>query len=311
MPPFMLSYWRQFNTKSYSLIQLGITIFIYSPENHAYALHPFNFHVFNSQSSRNFCAEPRTLQFLTDHGIDFNFLFQNGISYMTQEREATHRKRLESELSRKQAQLKKLFQNESIDKEQPREQLNNRELTMDDNIFQQTVRQALEKLVKSDDAKELTFNESNNWRRRLIYDTVNYTFKGKLYPCKVGDLLTIRKIKLDDQDGYSYDEMVQFEKEKIENSLAHELGVTQVIRLLIEYKHIPIIGHNTSMDWIYIIRQFIQPLENTSFQDFIEIFKHSFPKHIDVKIVATIERYKITLTWNKIQEFFHVFDFIY
>ena len=57
-------YWRQFNTKNYNLIQLGLSIFIYDPANHCYAVHPYNFHVFNSQSNKNFSAEPRTLQFL-------------------------------------------------------------------------------------------------------------------------------------------------------------------------------------------------------------------------------------------------------
>merc|ERR1711970_1410561 len=116
---------------------------------------------------------------------------------------------------------------------------------MDDMVYQGTVRQSLQTLLDNSTEKELTFNESNNWKRRIIYDTVNYTFKGKFYPFKIGDSLTIRKIKREDGAGYTYDEMMNFEKEKIENSMAHELGVPKLIRLLIEHNNIPIVGHNT------------------------------------------------------------------
>ena len=216
--------------------------------------------------------------------------------YMTQEREEVHRRRLQSELTRKEAQLKKLYSQVDTGKEQPREKLSSMNLSMDDLVYQGTIKQSLEKLMENEEEKDITFNESNNWKRRIIYDTVNYTFQGKFYAGKVGDQLTIRKIKLEDSEtqkvGYTYDEMLDFEKEKIDNSMGHELGVTQLIRLLIEHNNIPMIGHNTSMDWIYIIRQFIQPLGKTSFQDFIEIFKTNFPCHIDVKIIATMGQIK-------------------
>lgn len=292
------------SSRGYFIMQFGLSCFTrLKRPGLRYSNRTYNFYIFPQAQecygdmNRTFSLEVHAIQFLTEHGFDFNRLFKNGVSYLTFQ----EKKLLKAEIKREKKNLSRIepVSPNNLPKFVPR--------VMKENCcdWLKQVSKFIERQRKHFNAnnicgdhtsssrneleiKDCSTNHKRNILRRLLETSQmaeNLEIKNKLDPNRNETILTVSFI----------DKAAKEDKQ--EKALTNAIGFFEVLEHVIVNKK-PIVGHNLFLDLIQIMNQFIEPLSD-DYNSFKETIHSLFPHIYDTKYVAHAILDPETLTRNQ------------
>ncbi|EQC40151.1 hypothetical protein SDRG_02801 [Saprolegnia diclina VS20] len=233
----------------------------------------FNFYVFPrpyANMDTRFLCQASSIQFMSEHGFDFNKFIRDGIPYMTRSNEAYVRKNHARSLK-------------NVTKSPPSKV--NVTKRFDQDFLKETIAniEAWITAPPSDDNKELFLPARNSFRRLLIFHAAKYgiltKFADMIYTESTGDgVLLVRADKSERENRLK--RKIDTMNQEVEDAI----GFSKVIQLLSDAKK-PIIGHNCLLDFVYLYHQFCAPLPATLREFKAELQTH-FPTIYDTKHLA-------------------------
>lgn len=265
------------SSKGYFIMQFGLSCFKLC-DGHHYTNRTYNFYIFPQANScygdkdRTFSIQAHAIQFLTEHGFDFNKLFREGVSYLTFQEKKNLTAQLKSETKNRE---KVKINNNGLPDFVP--------TTMADNckVWLKKIEQFLEKRRKQANISDsLELEECSTAHKRAIMK--------RILECQpfFNSILTSVKYNSVKNDGYlvvtHVDPLVKEEDQR--NDLTTAKGFLEVLEQIILNKK-PIVGHNLALDLIHIINQFMEPLSD-DYNSFKEICHSLFPLIYDTKFIA-------------------------
>uniref|UniRef100_A0A131XCW4 Putative polya-specific ribonuclease parn isoform 1 n=1 Tax=Hyalomma excavatum TaxID=257692 RepID=A0A131XCW4_9ACAR len=309
------------------VVQVGVCAFKYDKAKRGYKYKAFNFYVCPKQTvkgapDRMFQCQASSLQFLCQHGFDFNKLFREGISYLRSE-EAVQLRQALSE--RHAQQLKEIgspnngpskiskvdvpkdaqgFIDEVLDSVQKFvDSSSNAEVDTDedgedtgkaskeDSPEDLSMREASPKK----DSNVLHLSECNGFKRKLIYQEVNARFGDKVQLNTESDSdgalhIAVRITGSPEEQRTRLEQKHQKEREDLE--LAHGFG--RVLELLASSNKL-VVGHNMLLDVMHLLSQFVDDLPK-DYNEFKSMVRAAFPCLVDTKVLASDDAIKETFT---------------
>lgn len=305
------------------VVQVGVCVFQHDKEKRGYKYKAFNFYVCPKQTikgapDRMFRCQASSLQFLSQHGFDFNKLFSHGVSYLRMEEAA----QLSQALSeRHEQQLKDVgspnngpskiskvevpkdsqqFIDDILDSVQKfLDNASGTEVDMEgeDGVGNATAKQdspedlCMREATPKKDGSALHLSECNGFKRKLIYQEVNARFGDKVQLTTESDsegMLHIAvRITGTPEEQRARLELKQ-KKEREDLELAHGFG--RVLELLAASGKL-IVGHNMLLDIMHLLYQFVDDLPQ-NYNEFKSMVRAAFPCLVDTKVLASDNQIK-------------------
>ncbi|XP_075558259.1 poly(A)-specific ribonuclease PARN-like isoform X1 [Dermacentor variabilis] len=309
------------------VVQVGVCTFQYDKEKHGYNYKAFNFYVCPKQTvkgapDRMFQCQASSLQFLSQHGFDFNKLFSQGVSYLKAEEAAQLR---ESLSERHTLQLREIgspnngpakmskvdipkdsqgFVDEVLDKVQ--EFLDSTsDVEMDEdvgNTSKDSAKDSGENSAKNSakDSRVLHLSECSSFRRKLIYQEVYARFGSKVQLNTEADSegmvhIAVRIAGSPEEQRARLE--LKHKKEREDLELAH--GFSRVLELLASSGKL-IVGHNMLLDIMHLLSQFIDDLPK-DYNEFKSMVRAAFPSLVDTKVLASDSAIKDTFACTALE----------
>uniref|UniRef100_L7M4H9 Putative polya-specific ribonuclease parn n=1 Tax=Rhipicephalus pulchellus TaxID=72859 RepID=L7M4H9_RHIPC len=305
------------------VVQVGVCVFQHDKEKRGYKYKAFNFYVCPKQTvkgapDRMFRCQASSLQFLSQHGFDFNKLFSHGVSYLRAE-EATQ---LSQALSERHAQqLKEVgspnngpskiskvevpkdtqqFIDDVLDKvQQFLDSASGTEVDMEDEdgVGSAASKQdspedlCMREASPKKDGSTLHLSECNGFKRKLIYQEVNARFGDKVQLNTESDSdgmlhIAVRITGTPEEQRARLELRQKKEREDLE--LAHGFG--RVLELLASSGKL-IVGHNMLLDIMHLLSQFVDDLPK-DYNEFKSMVRAAFPCLVDTKVLASDDAIK-------------------
>lgn len=230
-----------------------------------FCIKTWNFYVFPrpyGQLDERFLCQASSLQFLSEHGFDFNKFIGDGIPYISLSRTKNLKKRLDKRIEN----MNKVNKNLSLSPE--------------GELFQADVEARLDAWL-ADGAKKgakLLVPTRNSFFNMIVHETVrakaNYLYSESLSHAVEVSFVSA-KIKK---------ELIEAKNKALREELEQAIGFARVIQAISESKK-PVIGHNALLDFVYVFNQFYKPLPDT-LAEFKQELLELFPKIYDTKHVA-------------------------
>lgn len=278
-----------------------------------YGCKVYNFYLMR-QSQRNdvaFLCQPHCLSFLVSHGMDFNRVFSDGISYMNGWEEAQIVERQNLQVRQK---MKNQISSASSsgggggDKEQ--QVIGDQEREM----IQRVRNQILEWFTHNPHGKCLNLPPFDARVRRLIMEQLLDEMTCRKLAFKVvRDKVTfetfIRVLRLDHFAN-------QNPNSKQTRELNGALGFRRVIKLILDRmrahgsdhkKQCTLLGHNMFLDLAHIMHKFVCPLPD-SIEEFRRLVHEHFPSVIDTKYLVLQDEYLSKYVFHRSTTLEHLFD---
>lgn len=286
------------SSRGFFIMQFGLSCFTRNASL-AYSNKTYNFYIFPQPNSgygdnnRTFSLQAQSIQFLTEHGFDFNKLFKHGVSYLT--------------FKEKQAITAQLKSENKARSKVDRGTSTGLPVFVPQNMSE-NCRDWLNK-VKSFVAERknsMDTSESGDTRKNRLYlRTCNTKHKRNIFKRVLECEQLIENIVIGSQEVPDKDETYlvidyidkEVKKEKEKNELIAAKGFLEILELVILNKK-PIVGHNLTLDLIQIINQFMEPLTN-DYSSFKELCNSLFPYIYDTKYIATLILDPDTLSNNQ------------
>lgn len=243
----------------------------------------WNFYVFPrpyGQLDERFLCQASSLQFLSEHGFDFNKFIGDGIPYISLSRTKNLKKRLEKRIEN----MNKVNKNLS--------------LSTEGELFQADVTARLDAWL-ADGAKKgakLLVPTRNSFFNMIVHETVrakaNY-----LYSESVSHAVEVSFVSAKIKK-----ELIEAKNNALREELEQAIGFARVIEAISESKK-PVIGHNALLDFVYVFNQFYKPLPDT-LAEFKQELLELFPKIYDTKHVALRSALSEKLTSTSLSSLF-------
>lgn len=264
------------SSRGYFIMQFGLSCFTLCDEHH-YTNRTYNFYIFPQASNcygdkdRTFSIQAHAIQFLTEHGFDFNKLFKEGVSYLTFQEKKNLTAQLKSETKNRE---KVKVNSNGLPDFVP--------VILADKCrsWLKTVEQFLKKHGQTSNSDDLELKDCSTAHKRAIMK--------RILECQPFSNSIMTSVKYDPVKNESFlvvsyiDPLVKEEKQK--NDLISAKGFLEVLEHIILNKK-PIVGHNLALDLIQIINQFMETLSD-DYNSFKEICHSLFPLIYDTKFVA-------------------------
>ncbi|OQR92396.1 Poly(A)-specific ribonuclease PARN-like protein [Achlya hypogyna] len=230
----------------------------------------YNFYVFPrpyQNMDARFLCQASSIQFMSDHGFDFNKFIKDGIPYLTRRNEEYVRKsHARSVKNIGKAPPAKVNVSKPFDKE----------------FLTETIAK-IEAWLAADAEKELYIPSRNSFRRLLVFHAAKYGIKSSLadqiYTESQGDGVLLVRADKNERENRLKRKIDQMNQE-VEDAV----GFSKVIQLLADAKK-PVIGHNCLLDFVYLYHQFCAPLPPTLTEFKAQLLTH-FPVIYDTKHIA-------------------------
>uniref|UniRef100_A0A131YKQ0 Poly(A)-specific ribonuclease n=1 Tax=Rhipicephalus appendiculatus TaxID=34631 RepID=A0A131YKQ0_RHIAP len=313
------------------VVQVGVCVFQHDKEKRGYKYKAFNFYVCPKQTvkgapDRMFRCQASSLQFLSQHGFDFNKLFSHGVSYLRTDEAA----QLSQALSERHAQqLKEVgspnngpskiskvevpkdtqqFIDDVLDSVQKFLDNSGAEVDMEDEdgVGSTTSKQdspedlCMREASPKKDGSALHLSECNGFKRKLIYQEVNARFGDKVQLNTESDsdgMLHIAvRITGTPEEQRARLELKQ-KKEREDLELAHGFG--RVLELLASSGKL-IVGHNMLLDIMHLLSQFVDDLPK-DYNEFKSMARAAFPCLVDTKVLASDNAIKDTFVTTALE----------
>ncbi|KAJ0396532.1 hypothetical protein P43SY_003743 [Pythium insidiosum] len=248
--------------ESFLITQFGLST-VHLDEKHEFVVKTWNFYVFPrpyGSVDERFLCQASSLQFLAEHGFDFNKFIGDGIPFINLARTETMRQRLERRI-------------ENLSK--PNKQLS---LSADGQAFYDDVLAKLGEWLDSGDARKggrLLVPARNSFHKMLIHEATrekaNY-----LYSESASEGVEVRMVSNKEKE-----ELLAARAQEMRDELDDAIGFSRVIELISTSKK-PVVGHNALLDFVYVFNQFYKPLPDT-LAEFKTQLTEFFPTIYDTK----------------------------
>ncbi|CAH3997884.1 poly(A)-specific ribonuclease PARN-like [Pieris brassicae] len=267
------------------LIQFGLCAFIWDEKMKKYRNHAYNFYLFprgRPGYDKMFVCQSSSLEFLALQGFDFNKLFRDGISYMTEP--------IETKLREQLTERQKSYSNDKGT------------ITIPDE-YKAQIEEICTKVgafVKENKSNEMEVDRCNAFVRRLLFQELGSRFKNDVFlETKVFEnkdrILKVTRLSSSDERKNKDDER----KEKEWEDLEEAIGFSKIARLISQSGKL-VIGHNMLLDLLHTLNHFFQPLpvDYSSFKEFAHCM---FPRVLDTKYMSSLPPFKDKLTSSILQ----------
>ncbi|KAI9921234.1 hypothetical protein PsorP6_000515 [Peronosclerospora sorghi] len=250
--------------ESFLITQFGLSTVHLYPKDQVH-IKTWNFYVFprpyGAQDERFLC-QASSLQFLSEHGFDFNKFIRDGISFVNLAKTAKMKKRLQSRIDGLTTSNKML------------------QLSEDGVTFQNDVQEQLRQWI-ADGAKEgdkLLVSTTNSFFSMIVHETVRST-ANHLYSESVDGGVQVSYVSEKTKE-----DLIAAKIKDMQREVDEAVGFSKVIEALSESK-LPIVGHNALLDFVYLFHQFYKPLPET-LAEFKTQLLELFPTIYDTKHVT-------------------------
>ncbi|RLN54139.1 hypothetical protein BBJ28_00016041 [Nothophytophthora sp. Chile5] len=250
--------------ESFLITQFGLST-VHVDKNEQFQIKTWNFYVFprpyGTQDERFLC-QASSLQFLSEHGFDFNKFIADGIPFLNLSKTTVMKKRLQRRIDG----LNKVNKNLNLSEEGL--------------AFQKEVNAKLDQWI-ADGAKKgekLLLPTRNSFFSMVVHETVRAKASYLYSESAEGGVevsYVSKKIK---------EELIAARVKEMERELADAIGFSKVIEVLSASKK-PIVGHNALLDFVYVFHQFYKPLPDTLAEFKTELLE-LFPSIYDTKHVT-------------------------
>ncbi|GMT35719.1 hypothetical protein PFISCL1PPCAC_27016, partial [Pristionchus fissidentatus] len=246
--------------------QLGVALFTTLEDGERYKVDVYTFYLFQSVSmGRDYSFSIASLSFLSEHGFDFNKLTREGITHVN--------------LDELQRVLERFHQPNGIEIFGAHLPPLVHHLTR---IIRSEVAKVRRKSTGSEGAPQHAFNGLPIAISQKLTDLQRTALLYKLHGCTPGI-----RCELTDQILMVYpssDHPRHIKKALFEKLCAEMSGVADIVMAIIE-KRLPLIGHNSFRDLLYIYEYFVGDLPDT-LDEFKKLVVAVFPFIADTKILA-------------------------
>ncbi|XP_050670882.1 poly(A)-specific ribonuclease PARN-like isoform X2 [Leptidea sinapis] len=267
------------------LIQYGLCAFYWDEKERKYMNDAYNFYLFPGSQrglEKMFLCQSSSLDFLATQGFDFNKLFREGISYMTEPLET----RLRESLLEKQ----KLYSNDK-----------GTVLIPDENKQQiEDICEKVRMFLKESQDTEMEIDRCNAFIRRLLFQELGIRFKDeviletKVLENKNRVLKVTRLVAGDDKKCHDTKR-----KEKEWEEFDQAIGFSKIARMISQSEKL-VIGHNMLLDLIHTLNHFFQPLP-ADYDSFKEFAHCMFPRILDTKYMSSLPPFKDKMNSSVLQ----------
>lgn len=273
------------NSRDFLVMQYGISIFRYDESEHNFKQRTYNFFIFRRPINKNipdqrFLCQSSSIDFLIGNGFDFNKLFKEGISYLTEE-----------EAEKYKTNVDQWYQNflEIIESKQSDEGCDSIQIPDNAVQFVEDIKSKIDNFLESGD-NELELPKCNAYFRKLIYQTQREIYFDRISletrQKEKDRILFVTKLK-------TVEEEAQLAKKKYEERLKEIedfRGFSKVMKFIIKSGKL-IVGHNACLDFFHTIDKFLIELPE-SYEDFKEISHSLFSRVLDTKYMSSREPFR-------------------
>ncbi|KAL7685053.1 putative ribonuclease CAF1, ribonuclease H-like superfamily, R3H domain superfamily [Plasmopara halstedii] len=250
--------------ESFLITQFGLsTVHVDQQDN--FQIKTWNFYVFPrpyGSLDERFMCQASSLQFLSEHGFDFNKFIGDGIPFVNLSKTPIMKKRLQRRID----SLTKVNKN--------------LQLSEDGMAFQIDLKHRLDRWI-SEGAKKgdkLLIPTKNSFYSMIVHETVRAK-SNCLYSEAVDGGVEVLFLSQKRKD-----ELIAAKKQQMRKEMDEAIGFSKVIEVLSDSK-LPIVGHNALLDFIYVFHQFYRPLPQTLAEYKLQLLE-LFPIIYDTKHVA-------------------------
>lgn len=306
------------SSRGFFIMQFGLSCFTRTADL-AYTNSTYNFyifpqpHKFHGDINRTFSLQAHAIQFLTEHGFDFNKLFRHGVSYLTFHEKEMLTARLKSDLK---ARSSVKFDMQGVPSFVPAA------MNSYCRDWIKKVKEFVKHEMKADKCRERanvdkSISNSDSQDSEMIDATGSpVANRFEIRDCRTAHRRNVLRQAIEClpvADNLKVEQVIEAEKnetylviyyidskvknEKFKNDLIVSKGFLEVIELIIVNRK-PLVGHNLILDLIQIINQFIEPLDN-DYASFKETCISLFPLIYDTKYIAHSILDPRTLTNNQ------------
>ncbi|UIZ20612.1 hypothetical protein KXD40_000291 [Peronospora effusa] len=250
--------------ESFLITQFGLST-VHLNKKDQYHIKTWNFYIFPrpyGSLDERFLCQASSLQFLSEHGFDFNKFIGDGIPFVNLSTTTAMKKRLK----RRVDGLTKINKN--------------LQLSDDGVAFEKEVKEQLDQWI-ADGAKKgetLLVPTRNSFYSMIVHETARAR-ASYLYSEGVEGGVEVsyvsKKIK---------DERIAAKVKEMQHEMDDAIGFSKVIEALSESK-LPVVGHNALLDFVYVFHQFYKPLPET-LAEFKSQLLELFPTIYDTKHVT-------------------------
>lgn len=284
-------------SKEFIIIQFGLCTFTWDKKQELYVAKPFNFYIFPKVWNRQcpdvrFLCQSSSIDFLTEHGFDFNKLFREGISYLRPYDETKLREHFLARSAQDSFTSTPFTSPDSTaeasggsSQKTPRAAV-----PPEHKEFVEKACDSIEEMLKDPEGKVTQFPPCNGYLRKLIYQTAKQRFKAGIHMEaamneKKERFIVVTKVNEDEKKKMEEEKQAK-EQELIENAV----GFSQVVKMISQSGKL-VVGHNMCLDLIHMIDQFLCPLPE-HFEDFKATVSAVFPRLVDTKVMANTQPFR-------------------
>ncbi|EEY53399.1 Poly(A)-specific ribonuclease PARN-like protein [Phytophthora infestans T30-4] len=250
--------------ESFLITQFGLSI-VHLDQKDQFHIKTWNFYVFPrpyGSLDERFLCQASSLQFLSEHGFDFNKFIGDGIPFVNLAKTPAMKKRLQRRIDG----LTKVNKN--------------LQLSDDGMAFQKDVKQQLAKWIAGGAKKgeKLFVPTRNSFYSMIVHETARAKASYLYSEAADGGVQVSylsKKMK---------DELIAAKVKEMRKEMDEAIGFSKVIEALSESK-LPVVGHNALLDFVYVFHQFCKPLPET-LAEFKTQLLELFPTIYDTKHVT-------------------------
>ncbi|KAG7398689.1 hypothetical protein PHYBOEH_010639 [Phytophthora boehmeriae] len=250
--------------ESFLITQFGLST-VHLDQKDQFQIRTWNFYVFPrpyGSLDERFLCQASSLQFLSEHGFDFNKFIGDGIPFVNLSKTPAMKKRLQRRIDG----LTKV----------------NKNLTLSDEgkAFQDEVKEKLDQWIAGGAKKgeKLVIPTRNSFYSMVVHETARAK-ASYLYTESTNGAVEVsyvsKKIK---------EELIAEKTNAMKKEMDEAIGFSKVIEALSASKK-PVVGHNALLDFVYVFHQFYKPLPDTLAEFKTQVLE-LFPTIFDTKHVT-------------------------
>ncbi|RLN45263.1 hypothetical protein BBJ29_003976 [Phytophthora kernoviae] len=250
--------------ESFLITQFGLST-VHLDQKDQFQIRTWNFYIFPrpyGSLDERFLCQASSMQFLSEHGFDFNKFIRDGIPFVNLSKTAGMKKRLQRRIDG----LTKVNKNLT--------------LSEDGKAFQDEVKEKLDQWIAGGAKKgeKLLVPTRNSFYSMVVHETVRAKASYLYSESTMGGVevsYVSKKIK---------EELIAKKTNEMKCEMDEAIGFSKVIEALSASKK-PVVGHNALLDFVYVFHQFYKPLPGTLAEFKTQVLE-LFPTIFDTKHVT-------------------------
>ncbi|KAF0688373.1 Aste57867_19993 [Aphanomyces stellatus] len=272
--------------ENFLITQFGVALVHVEAESEKTWISCWNFYVFPrpyQNVDTRFLCQASSMQFMAEHGFDFNKFIRDGIPYLSRKTEMSVRKSTEKSIANLgKSPPEKMNVNRHFDKMWLAETIDKIDSWLTGPVASDEASEETSAVPSS--SSELFLAARNPFRRLLALHAAKYLAKhpdAKSLYMETSDA-GVRLVRT--SSAAERDNLKKRKIDALNQEVDNAVGFSKVIQLLGKSNK-PVIGHNCLLDFVYLFHQFCGPLPPTLVQ-FKQQLGKAFPTIYDTKVLA-------------------------